>query len=191
MHPMQPTIPPASIHLEGTVPECSESFFIEMKSLRHRSHDVNEGKEVAPLAAQQRLRFEEGDHSVQEILPSTDNVDQCPVRRSAMILADAATPESPHDEIQDLAAFGVLADMELRDELPTGPCTQIPLKRSVEQPFAVNIAGDISIQPFLLIIRTERIFTDHAITIWAEGDIAGTFGYSEFPAFSRIYRQRG
>ena len=161
MHPVQPTVPPASVHLEGTFPKRPESFFIEMKSLRHRSHDVSEGKEVTPLAAQQRLRLEEGDHPVQEILPSTDDVDQCPVRRPAMILADAATPEPSHDEIQDLAAFGILAHMELRNELPTGSRTRIPLKRNVERPFAVNIAGDISIQSFLLIIRTERIVTEH------------------------------
>jgi hypothetical protein len=162
MHPVHSPVPSTSIHLESTFPKRPESFFIEMKPCCHRFHDASEGKEVTPLAAQQRLRFEERDHSLQEVLPSTDDIHQSPISRAAMILADAATSETAHDEVQDLATFGILAHMELRHELPAGPRTRVPLKRNVERPFAVNIAGDISIRSFLLIIRTERIVTVHA-----------------------------
>jgi hypothetical protein len=40
--------------------------------------------------------------------------------------------------------------------------------------------------PFLLIVRTGRIFTAHATTETNRCDRTSTAGYSEFPAFSRV-----
>jgi hypothetical protein len=40
--------------------------------------------------------------------------------------------------------------------------------------------------PFLLIVRTGRIFTAHATTETNGCDRTSTAGYSEFPAFSRV-----
>ena len=45
-----------------------------------------------------------------------------------------------------------------------------------------DVYACVGIQPFLLIVRTDRIVTAH--------HCASSVGYSEFPAFSRIYRQR-
>jgi hypothetical protein len=162
MRPVYSPVPSSSIHLESTVTKCPEPFFTEVKTLRHRSHDVGKGKEVTTFAAEQRLRFEEWDHPAQQVDPATDDVYQRPVHRSAMVLADSPTPEPMGDEVENLTPLGILADMELRYELPPDPRTRVSLKRNVERPFAVYIAGDIRIQSFLLIIRTERIVTAHA-----------------------------
>jgi hypothetical protein len=78
-------------------------------------------------------------------------------------MASAAEPAL--EEIEDLSPLRVLADVELGHELPTSSCAPVPLNRYVKRTFSVDEASKISIQPFLLIVRTDRIFTAHAHTL--------------------------
>ena len=54
-----------------------------------------------------------------------------------------------------------MADVELRHELPTNSGARVPLKRDMECAFAIDEASEVGIQPFLLIVRTDRIVTAH------------------------------
>ena len=51
--------------------------------------------------------------------------------------------------------------MELRYELPTGPRTRVPLDGYVKGTLSIHESSNVSIQPFLLIVRTWRIVTLH------------------------------
>ena len=44
---------------------------------------------------------------------------------------------------------------------------------------------NVAIQPFLLIVRTR-----HIVTVTSDSDGTSSAGYSEFPAYSQIYRQQ-
>ena len=67
--PMDPPVPTASVHGDGSAPEPSEPLLIQVLAFAHRSNDVAEGLELPLLAAEERLPFEEGDHLVNEIRP--------------------------------------------------------------------------------------------------------------------------
>jgi hypothetical protein len=71
-----------------------------------------------------------------------------------MVLLDPSTTQAHGDRVQDLSPFLVLADVELRNELPSGSRARIPLNRYVERSFSIDITRDVRIQPFLLINRT-------------------------------------
>ena len=106
-----------------------------------------------------------------------------------MVLTNLAAAEALGDEIEDLTPFTVLADVELRQELPAEPCTAVAAHRYVKRAFSVDEPRDIRVQPFLLIVRTR-----HIVTVRLASDSASptsSAGFSEFPAYSRIYRQRG
>ena len=82
-----------------------------------------------------------------------------------MVLANPSTAEPLDDQVEDLPSFGILTDMELGDELPTGSRARVPLDRDVERTFSVDVAGYVGIKPFLLIDRTRHIVTAHATTV--------------------------
>ena len=65
------------------------------------------------------------------------------------------------EKVEDLSPLRVLAAMELRYELETSSSTRVPLDCDVKRAFAINEASEVGIQPFLLIVRTDRIFTAH------------------------------
>ncbi len=71
-----------------------------------------------------------------------------------MVLPDAAAAEASRSQVEDLTALRVLADMELRDELPAGNRRCVPLYGDVERSLPVDETRDVGIQPFLLIDRT-------------------------------------
>ena len=66
---------------------------------------------------------------------------------------------------EDLTPLGVLADMELWYQLPTGSGARAPTDRYVKRTFSIDETRDIRIQPFLLIVRTGWIFTAHALNL--------------------------
>jgi hypothetical protein len=106
--------------------------------------------------------IEEGEDPVHEVAPVAHHQDQRGVARTAMVLPDVSTAEPVAKEIEDLASLRVLADMELRHELETSPSARVPLDCYVKRSLTVNEASEVSIQPFLLIVRTDRIVTAHA-----------------------------
>ena len=82
-----------------------------------------------------------------------------------MVLTNLTAAEATGDEVENLTPFAVLADPELRDQLPTGPGACVPTDCYVERTFSIDETRDVRIQPFLLIVRTGWIFTAHAPTL--------------------------
>jgi hypothetical protein len=76
-------------------------------------------------------------------------------------------------------------------DLPTKPRGLIPEDRNTEATFAVDEADDPLREtwPFLLIVRTGRIFTSHVPPNQAGVTWMSTVGFSEFPAFGRLHMQ--
>ena len=82
-----------------------------------------------------------------------------------MVLTNLTAAKATSDEVEDLTPFAVLADSELRYQLPTGPGACVPTDRYVERTFSIDETRNVCIQPFLLIVRTGWIFTVHAQTL--------------------------
>src|SRR4029077_8253640 len=101
---------------------------------------------------------------------------------------DVATVESLSDQLEDLSPLAVLADVELRNELKTNTARLVALHRDREASFSVDVTRDVAVQPFLLIVRTRHVVT----IVNVRPDVTmSSAGYSEFPAYSQIYRQQG
>ena len=86
-----------------------------------------------------------------------------------------------------------LADRELMLDLPAEPAGQVAHYRDREAALAVDEADGplLDAWPFLLIVRTGRIFTPHQSTLLKGRDSEGsTAGYSEFPANSQLHSVR-
>ena len=79
------------------------------------------------------------------------------------IAADRTTPEEVLQSVQDRHAPRSLNDRELRLDLPAEATRSVPEDRNAEAPFAVDEADDPlhGHWPFLLIVRTGRIVTNH------------------------------
>ena len=79
--------------------------------------------------------------------------------RAPVVLPDGPTADPCSDQVKDLRPTHVLADSELRHELPTDSRARVLLDRNVKASFSVDETGYLGIQPFLLIGRTCRIVT--------------------------------
>ena len=64
----------------------------------------------------------------------TNDKDQCPIIRPAVILPDESAAEIAVNEVQHFSAALVLADSELRNELPTNSCSRVPLDSYMKLP---------------------------------------------------------
>src|SRR2546423_10924287 len=118
---MHTPVLPAAVHGEGKFFQARKSFCAEVLPSLHRIHDVGEGCELRALAAEQRFSFEERNDPCQEVVPPAYDVHQRGVACAAMVLPDCSTPKPLADEVEDLRPLRVLADVELRHELPTQP----------------------------------------------------------------------
>ena len=80
------------------------------------------------------------------------------------VTADSTATEVLLQEVQDLHAARSLNHGELRLDLPAEATRAVPEDRNAEAPFAVDEADDPLLEawPFLLIVRTGRIFTAHS-----------------------------
>jgi hypothetical protein len=162
VHSVPSTIPTASVHGERVVDERTEPDRSEVRASLHRANDASE---VSLLRAQEGLSFEEGDDLRQQVFPFANDEHQRCVRTRSMVLTYPTAVETPGNEIQDLTPFGVLTDVKLRHELPTGSRALVPTDRYVERAFSVDETRDVRVQPFLLIVRTAWIFTAHECTL--------------------------
>ena len=160
---MHSSVPATTVHDDGLRLERLEPLWIEMSTVRHRHHDGAEGLELEPLRAQEGLAVEERDDSFHEVAPVAHHQHEGGVARTAVVLPEVSATEPALKEIQDLSPFRVLVAAELRHELETNTCGGVPLDRDMKRAFAVDEASKICIQPFLLIVRTDRIVTFHAI----------------------------
>jgi hypothetical protein len=187
LHSMHPSIPASSVHGDGKLPDGSEPLLLEMFAPRQRLHDGGEGHELLLLCAQERMSFEERNDPGKKIIPVADDVHQGGVGRSAVVRLYPSTAKPTLDQVENLTTLGVLTDVELRNELPTGSRRRVPLNGDVKRTFSVDVARNVGIQPFLLIDRTRCVVTFHAPTLAVAGDVVSSSGYTVFPAFSRIY----
>src|SRR5713226_8487587 len=86
-----------------------------------------------------------------------------------MVVHESYAAKSPLQEIEHLSALGILADMQFRDELYAKSRTRILLDGDVETSFSVYEACQVGIESFLLIVRTDQIFTAHIGSPYEEG----------------------
>ena len=137
-----------------------------------RSHHVDhfdELLEVDGFRRNQWVFFEERDDAALQIIEGSHHeVVHCfPMIVPPAVSADSAAPEEPLQEVQDLFALLPLNHRERGLHLPTQSTRSIPEDRNAEAAFAVDKADDPlrDSWPFLLIVRTGRIFTAHDHTL--------------------------
>ena len=151
-----------------------------METDSHRSNDRRKLLKLPLLRGQERRPFEEGNHVRQKVIASSNDVDQHTVLPS-IGLDVAASVEPATYQLKDLAPVTVLADMKLRNQLIAATACRIAIDGDCKTALAINIARDVAIQPFLLIVRTRHIFT--VPPTW---DGTRSAGYSDVPAYSRV-----
>lgn len=162
---MHPSVPAPTVHGECPRLECLEPLRIEMSAVRHRQHDEAKRLELDLLRAQEGLAIKEGDDPLHEVYPLAHHQYQSGVARTAMVLPDPSTAKPALEEIEDLSPFRILADVELGHELEASSSARVPLNGYMKRAFAIDEASEVCIQPFLLIVRTDRIVTAHAGTL--------------------------
>src|SRR4051812_40198125 len=128
---MHSSVSTPTVHGECQRLERFEPLRLEMRSVHHRQNDGAKREVLELFRAQERLTVEEGNDSSHEVLPVAHHQHQRGVARTAMVLPDVSAAQSGLEEIEDLSPFRILADVELRYELPTNSCTGVPLDRYV------------------------------------------------------------
>jgi hypothetical protein len=85
----------------------------------------------------------------------------------SVIATDLSASEEPLHSMENIDTLLSLNHRERRLNLPTRASGAVPKDRNAEAAFAVDEADDPLREtwPFLLIVRTGRIFTTHAHTI--------------------------
>ena len=149
--------PPAPVHRERDVEQPAEAGSGAMVAESLRSHDAGELLEVRLFRREQRITFEEGDDAFQEVVAVPHHEDQGPIASTVRPHASATQPRL--DQLEHLSPVAVLADVELRDELKPDAASRIALHRDRETAFSVDVTRDVTIQPFLLIVRTRHVVT--------------------------------
>jgi hypothetical protein len=135
----------------------------------HHADDRRELHEVIGFCRDQWVFFEERDDHARQI-------GKLPYRETAQSLAMIVVPDMKSDvttrevllhSMQRIEAPFSLYHCERRLNLPTDPCRMVPKDRNAEAAFAVDEADDPLREtwPFLLIVRTGRVFTSHAVTL--------------------------
>ena len=125
-----------------------------MLPVLHRRDDHGEGLELEALLAEDGVGSKERDDLRQKIVAVPYHVDERPVPTTGPgVGPDPAAAESGSQELEDRSSLGVLADMELGDELLAEPCGRVPLDRDGEASFPVDVSRQVVVQPFLLIVR--------------------------------------
>ena len=76
-----------------------------------------------------------------------------------MVLTNSTAAKPPAYEVEDLTTLGVLTDVKLGNQLPTGSGAFVSADRYVERTFSIDETRDVRVQPFLLIVRTGWIVT--------------------------------
>ena len=153
----------------------------------HRSHNRCELLEVLLLRGQKWRLLKERNHVLKQITSSSDDINHRTVLPSVGLYVSATTKPLAYQP-KNLVPVTVLADMKLRDKLIPATTRWVAIDGDCKAALAVNVARDVAIQPFLLIVRTRHIFT---VTPDPDGiGCTSSAGYSEFPAYSRIYRQQ-
>ena len=91
-------------------------------------------------------------------MPSSDDINKCTILPSVGLYVSAIT-EPPAYQPKYLSPVTVLADMKLWDQLIPATTRRVAVDGDCKAALAINVARDVAIQPFLLIVRTRHIFT--------------------------------
>ncbi len=178
-------MPAAPVHRERELEELVEASSGAMVTESHSSHNQGEPFDVRLLARQQDISLEERNYPLEQIRAVADDQHNCSVTLAVRLDVTASKPLP--DQLEHLRPVSILADMELRNELKTETAARITLHRHREASFSVDVPCDVAVQPFLLIVRTRHVVT----IVNVRSDVTmSSAGYSEFPAYGRIYRQR-
>ena len=118
-----------------------EPFRREMLPILHRRHDHGEGLELEVLLAEDGVGSKERDDLCQKIIAVPYHIDERSVSTTGSgVGPDPAAAESGSQELEYRSSLRVLADVELRYELPAEPCGRVPLDRDVEASFPVDVS---------------------------------------------------
>ena len=146
-----------------------ETASVEMHPTTHHVEDPLELLEVLGLGRTKWVCIEERNDDPAEVVhPVHVETEQVLlVVVASAIAVDGSAPEEVLEKLEDVDASLTLRDRKPRLQLPSQRHRSIPLDRAAEAAFAVDEADDPLLYswPFLLIVRTGRIFTAHAVTL--------------------------
>ena len=173
--------PATSVHGGRGLEKPAEAGRCAVVAESELPHDRGELLEVRLLAREHGVAFEERHDAIEEVAALAHDEHQGPI--SSTVGLDVSASESTPDQLEHLSPVAVLADMELGDELITDATTRVALHRDREASFSVDVTRDVTVQPFLLIVRTRHVVT----TVNVRPDVTvSSAGCSEFPAFGQI-----
>jgi len=139
------------------------------------------------LRREKGTSLEERNHSLEQIAAVSNHKNESSVAFAVGL--DVATAESLPNYLEYLSPVAVLADVELGNELKPDTTRRVSLHRDREASFSVDVPRDVAVQPFLLIVRTRHVVT--IVNVRSDVPTMSSAGFSEFPAYSQIYRQQG
>ena len=157
LHPTLLSKAATTVHSGSPAKELSKACITEMLARSHRSHDRCKRLEFPVLCRTKRVLLEEGNDPLHQILSSAHHKDKRPI--FPPVSPDIPASQPIANEAEYFRSVIVLADMKLGNQLKTGPTGCIVLNRDGKATFAIDKSSDVTIQPFLLIVRTLHIFT--------------------------------
>ena len=158
----------------------------------HQLQHCAEPLEVEFLGGSEWTFFEERHDTLHEVDPTlhTEATERLAMVVVAMLLDHDTAPEHLDEEFEHGDRPERLNDGELMLDLPAESTRRIPDDRDRKASLAVDEADGplLSTWPFLLIVRTERIFTahDHTLRTGCDNERVPN-GYSGFPAYGRLH----
>jgi hypothetical protein len=145
-----------------------------VRRLLHHAEDSSEQHEVGLLRGSQRVFFEERHHGCHQIRPSLHG--EAEERLAVVVVSDVLdqlpAPEHLNKEFERRAGGRRLSHRELVLDLPAEPAARVAHYRDRKAALAVDEADSPLLDPwpFLLIVRTGRIFTPHCPTLLKGSD---------------------
>ena len=153
----------------------------------HEAQDACPLLEVELLRSSEWVFLEERDDDLHELAaPLHGEAERrAPIIVSMPVLDDPPTPEVLEKHFERSDGAGRLRHRELMLDLPAESTGCVAHHRDRESAFAVDEADDplLDTWPFLLIVRTERIFTDH------ERNPRGRVRHERVPSDARSFQQ--
>ena len=140
-----------------------------MHATIHHPKDFFKLQEVVALRRSQWIRIEERNDHFTKIRPPMHVVDEQIIL--VIVVSAVSIDASASEEILEQLEYGKTpCSLHHRKpwlHLPSATHTLVALDRTAEATFSVDEADDPLLYPwsFLLIVRTDRILTDHVITL--------------------------
>ncbi len=158
-----------TVHRLGDFRDPDQATHLQVDSLFHHAYDRRERVKITTLRRDQWVCFEKRNDAARQIgqAPYREPVHRLPMIVMPVMSTDTAAAEELLQQVHDTCAPSSLDHREGRLGLPTGPTCAVPEDRNTEAALAVDEADDPlrGNWPFLLIVRTGRIFTFHAATV--------------------------